>query len=294
MQTTQQLFAEIAQRLTLLPKALPLSYSKAKALLGCGRRYCKTYLDKGTKGTPFDPSPAIVGKFVHGVLEACVKRTMIFGISEEAADFDKVWGDLYHGYSLTLEEKDLLEPLRGPTERTLKRVLAMASRYQLQLYPEQMFVLARNGKGMPACGWKDRLLYGYQDLKALNAPRTQAVIVDYKSHAPTEENQSAADVQTQIYALATFLQHPQVQKVQAGGAFIPAEEIILTTYTRDRLGELASSVLGFLEDFIEKHPKEGEVFEACPGKACEWCNFTEGCPEGQNYLSKKKKRSRTK
>lgn len=294
MDTATQKLIDLATRIEPLPKALPLSYSKVKSLLSCPLKYCKTYVDKGKKGTPFDPSPAVVGKFVHGVLEACVVRTTVFGMTEEGADFDKTWGDMYNSCPLTKEEKEMLQPLRSPTERILKRVMAVATKHQLQLKSEQSFNITRKGLSVPAADWNNRLLYGYQDLLAINAQQTQALILDYKTHAPSEDNQEAADLQTQLYTLANFLRYPRLQKIQAGGAYIPTEDILLTTFKREDARALVDSVTGMLEEFIATHPKEGEVFEPTTGKHCEWCNFSEGCAVGQQFLSKKKRRSRTK
>jgi hypothetical protein len=285
------LLRDIIQACKDLDKLLPLSYSKGTTLLNCPLLYKHRYIEKTVGGPGLDKEAAVVGKFIHAVLEYCLNRGQTFGYELECLDFDLTWQQVSKQSNLTTLEYSMAQAQRIHTERILERLLRAINTHNLVVTPEAQIGMATNGTVKGNVPWKTRFFYGFMDFRGLTPNQAHAIILDHKTHGFSAQNASAVDTQTALYTYLTFLQYPALQKIQAGGAYIPDEHIDMTTFTRDKIGEVEDKVLNFFGSVWEKASigQSQSDYPACSGRHCNWCGYTTGCKVGQIYLAKQKR-----
>lgn len=137
-----------------------------------------------------------------------------------------------------------------------------------EIYPEHKVALNRNWEPV---SWDadDRWYKGVLDLKALNgagqtAP-TEATVIDWKTGKIYPEH----DDQKSIYSLATFAEHPSVQRVRAMHVYVDLGKNREITYDRQQMHQLRSS----WDSRILRLEKE-EEFIPNPSFKCRYCPFS--------------------
>jgi RecB family exonuclease len=96
----------------------------------------------------------------------------------------------------------------------------------------------------------------------------EAIVIDYKS-GKKWGNEVKHDQQLQLYALVTFLRHPELERIQAELWYIDIGEVTSKTYTREQSLR-----------YKRTYDKQGadivgcETWPANPNKySCQWCLY---------------------
>lgn len=276
----------LIQRLAEKENILPLSYSKVRLLLACPRQFKLRYLDKAEGGIALDKESAVVGKFLHAVLQYCLDKGQHFGYTEDTVDYDLTWMQVAKQAGLTSKEYDMAQDMRMCTENVLSRVLSAVRSHELQVITEANLVMRLDGEVRSNARWPDRFFTGIADFLGLSKNKSRALIIDYKSHPYSEERRRDEEIQTGIYALLTFLRFPTVRTIQAGCAYLPEEKVdLFATYHRDD-PKLVVLVVDFLTEFLEK--LESTCFAPEASKFCDWCTYSAGCSAFKGKAKNKK------
>lgn len=261
--------------------ATPLSYSKMQVLFNCPLRYYHQYVSKSERGTPLEKEPAVVGKFIHNILEFCMTKGASYGYTEEAIDFNRVWAAVAKQMPLTQKEYDMAQDQRIHAKNVLIRMLELVNDFNMRVYPELRIILAKDLRVSSNVPWNSRLLWGFVDFVGITRSGKQALIIDYKTHGKSDNNASAVDTQTRIYGYLLMLMHPSLQKVKMGAAYIPDELVEApAVITREDMGAAAEEFYDSLASFKDELSLCVSTDEYTPikGDKCKWCNFHHLCP----------------
>lgn len=272
--------------------ALPTSYSRANITIVCPRQYHLRYVERTPGGTPLRSEPARVGKFIHTVMQYCIEKGDAFGFTDEDVDFDLIWHQTAKSYNLSVAEYNMAQTMRTETRNVLSRFLRTIRERQLSPMPEVKVTMNKAYEVKRNTKYENRVFTGSIDLLAFSANRNRAILVDYKTHRRSEDRAEEVALQTAIYSLFTFLRYPETQLIQAGCAYIPDEDVDLTTkFDRDRdFPFLVDKVTDFFSKVRDVHQNAPEVgMPPLKSKYCDWCGFINGCPLHQAKTKTKTK-----
>lgn len=278
-------------------KALPLSYSKMNTLFSCPLRYKKQYIEKTERGIPLVKEPAVVGKFVHKVLENCIHKGNAFGFEEDVVDFNRVWASILKQSNLTSKEYDMAQDQKIHARNIYNRMVGIIQKQQFKSIPELQVICTKNLQVKSGAPWNHRLLFGYIDYFGISPKGTKALIIDYKTHGKSEEHSDAVDIQTRIYGYLIMLMFPTIKVLKMGAAYIPDELVEAPiTITREELKEsetfLYELLLRFRDSFIVANIGTDAAFAPSMSNNCDWCNYHTTCPAMLEKEKKKKGRKK--
>jgi hypothetical protein len=261
--------------------ATPLSYSKMQVLFNCPLRYYHQYICKSERGIPLDKEPAVVGKFIHNILEFCMTKGASYGYTEEAIDFNRVWAAVSKQMPLTQKEYDMAQDQRIHAKNVLIRMLELVTDYKMRVYPELRIILSKDLHVSSNVPWKSRLLWGFVDFVGITKSGKQALIIDYKTHGKSDNNATAVDTQTRIYGYLLMLMFPTLQKVKMGAAYVPDELVEApAVITREDMPSTEKEFYEALKTFMEALTPcvDEEKYLPIKGDKCKWCNYFHECP----------------
>lgn len=269
---------EIIELLAPYTHALPLSYSKINTLLACPRMYQKRYIEKIKIELP-PKDVIIVGKFVHKVLELCLNRGQTYGWEPGAIDFDMTWMQVSRQCKLPIEEFNMAQGIRISTEKTFLRVADAIRKNRFIIFPELMLCVDKQGVVKPGVRWPNRFFWGFIDFYAETQSRKRAVMLDFKSHGKTEDHVKKAHAQLSTYAYYLFERNPALESIQFGGAYLPDEDIDLSSQIYRDSPEHAA-VVEHVYNLYQQFAAALNTGDFSPkiSEYCDWCEHTHGCP----------------
>lgn len=274
----------IIHAMTAYPKLIPLSYSKVKTLLECPLKYKHQYLDKHEKGDPVDKTSAMVGKFVHKVLEDCMVKCQSFGFEDGKVDYDLTWMGVKESNMLTHSDYEVAMKHKDTARRVFRRLRKFIVANDMKIQPEAVFCMNRAGSVSGLGAWPTRFFYGYIDL-FMFTPDYRAVLLDYKTHSKSTENAALVGNQTKIYTYFMFKKFPQLRAITPGAAYIPDELLDLEDpILASDLPKLESEVMGYLNSALEVVQAGDYSPKIC--ELCKWCDYISWCPAQQEKEKK--------
>lgn len=258
---------------------LPLSYSKASLLLGCGRFYRLRYMEKREEdqNAILDRESAQVGKFLHTVLEYCMTKAQRFGFEMDSVDFGLTWKQAADQMRLCHAEYNRAMEMRTTTANLLAQLLELIKKYHLRVTPELRFCMSKTGVVTANVPYHSRAFIGFLDFWGVTANQRAGLLLDYKSHFKSAENQESLVMQTMLYLYFMFRMHPQVQTIQTGGVYLPEDLLDLHQIVRrEEMPRIEDEVKKFLAAFYQAYSRS--EFKPTQSKYCKWCGYIGTCP----------------
>lgn len=248
---------------------LTLSVSKAKTFADCAAKFKFCYIDKLPR---IDRDFHIFGKFMHAILESFHKALIVDpSLKDNWQDVlnDTAWDTAYEEYS---------EQLTGTQYKDAK---AMVKEYQELLektgLPEvtgvedPFYILLGNRV----------LLNGFIDRIQLD-PDGVWHVVDYKT---TKDPKYLKDVfQLLTYCYFLMLKDPSIERIRGSFILLKHKFRYLThDFSRDEVFKVAEKFMKYAEQIEEE-----KLWRPNPQFLCKYCDYVESCPEGKDFLIKRK------
>ncbi len=277
MSNTIKKFLELISKLKET-ETLPLSYSKVNCMAACPRQFQERYLKKSKGGIAQDKESAVVGKFIHTVLEYCMERGKTYGFVLDCVDFDLTWQQVSKQMGLTMKEYNMAQAQRLHAEVVLDKLISIVTTNKLVVHPEMKVVMTKQGIVKGNTPWNSLFFQGYLDFFGVTLTGKSGLVLDYKTHMKSKENEDQVKVQTNIYSLMLLLRFPKLLTLKVGCVYIPEELFDTKIYTRDDIEELAEFALEFFNTFLMSfNVGQQEKFLPTKSRYCDWCTYTNGC-----------------
>lgn len=267
---------------------LSFSPSAASVWAQCPRRWWHRYIDRLPEPPPGEP--AILGTFVHQILELLLDQPAELRTAETAKKFA---ADVWPSIAESDDWKSLdLDPVSALRFR--QRAWATVEAYFTMVEPTEVEPIAQElevrvqVQGVP--------FRGFIDLVEQDPTTRQVVVTDYKTGSPPVEGKPWSDErereklwQPLWYAAALIEQGehaPSVARLLYFTAQESSDRRSLYTRTRELSVEVDDNSLQSARDELRGRwdqiaaARQAGQAEATPGPLCGWCPFVEICPEG--------------
>jgi hypothetical protein len=270
---------DIINKLSEIPSALPLSYSKVSTLFNCPFMYQERYIRHTAPGEVPNPEAAKVRSVLHKVLELCIDKGMSYGWSMEAINFDATWKMVLPPYTLTEKELTMVEAQYEQTKNIFARLVDAINKNRFTVFNEMKICMDKNGRVTSGIKSNNRFFYGFVDFYAETPQRKRALMLDFKSHYCTESNYKKTQEQLGTYTYYLFERNPRLETIQFGGVYLPEEKIDLHPQIFRNSTEHLTIKTDLQTRYMAMLQKLNEgVFEPRKSEYCDWCPFTALCP----------------
>ena len=267
---------------------LPLSFSKI-GTIRCPKMFYNKYVIKRTQGIPIEKEPAVVGKFIHTVLQYCLDKGKVFGFEKEAIDFDLTWAQLAKQKALTVKEYDMAQNLRVHTENILLRLLNMIRTNNFQIFTELKFCMDIHGRMISSTKWANRFMFGFVDFFSIQNNKF-GMVIDFKSFEKRKENAEELLIQTLIYTYFLLKKYTHLRSIQPGYIYIPDELFDADAVAlNSNIDSIEQDIVKYFLDFIGRLDTAIQNnFNPITGDYCKWCGYYDLCELRGGKCSTKK------
>lgn len=250
-----------------------LSPSGAAMFEQCPRRWRFRYMDN----LPDMPGKsALVGTFAHLVLEMLLQEQPEDRTLDQAKQLARsVWDDFAEDEdyrNLELDEKQAQE-FRWQAWRAIEGLWDIEDPTTVNVQAVELKVKPMLGE-VPFSGIVDRV-----DLEP-----DGLVVTDYKSgrYPPVSAQENRL---RQVLMYAAAVESEMGQTPVKARLYYLGQKTLDTLVTEQKLSQVVEGLTATWRNILESCHKG--VFEPRPGRLCDYCSYTEHCPDGREYIARR-------
>jgi CRISPR/Cas system-associated exonuclease Cas4 (RecB family) len=244
------------------------SVSKIKTYESCPCKYKYNYIDKLPKKT-YDFH--ITGKFAHFILEHFYLKRLDGDIRPDNVLMKECFkaGVKEYEKDLTQEQKTEVHKMMVKfLEKLIKQKEAKKSSEVLSV--EEEFYIDIEGKV---------LIQGYIDRVQMDSDSILHV-ADYKT-SKSKKYLEKDDFQLMTYAFVKCLQDPSIKKIRTSYIMLKHDfDLITFEFDREQVMKVQDLFLNYADEILKD-----KLHRPNPTILCKWCDFSEHCVEGQNFIN---------
>jgi hypothetical protein len=258
-------------------KIYPLSFSAINSGLMCPAKINYSRISNQPAEEMLDDTVVNIGTFNHRVAQLCIENTFLLSRIEDEMEFDVFWAKNARG--LTRGELMLAQAYRDDLESLLGKVLRILNKYKLDAFVEPTWGISVNGnKFTPHIARNKKFVVCRLDLVGLNEYRSSGLVLDYKTHCKTKQNQDELRKQLLLYVVAAKLKYPLLKNMTAGAAYVDGAELDVSfTVNGDaEFFTLFDEFIAWIESF---YAIWDDILNCVTKKnsKCKYCNYVYLC-----------------